>query len=512
MRTALVILAMLAQALAFNVRQFRAGSTVISPAAPASTVTSYYVDPDYAGGTRTGSASQPWQSLTDTVSNTPWAVISGALATSDVTVYFSARDAGADTDDVYGLSSDIDLTNRTDTSAHRLTLDGRSKYNSDDSSPNWTAQLGTGRSALRSITSQNAAHVKYSYFTIDGFRIAQSGGAKGIAICGDHYVVQNNDISHTNTATDGPLVLVVPNADGSHEGSGSYCPVMTDIQIINNNIHDSFGEAVYVGGGGCSSSDATGAGASCQGFPSHTNITISGNSITNAGRWGGEGDAVDMKGGLSSVTVSGNTMALSSIYGRCVVMQGGRVADGSQNVVIEKNYCHDSQVKDAGIALSNSWGTAHGVEIRNNILDTLSTGEGSGDGILIYDGTAIGAYNNIVYNSQTYCISIAAGTVTLKNNACLNNNSSGAQANVLGGVTLTSTNNAYNGTWAPACTSCISGLNGSTAFTDAPNGDFTSKTGGALIDAGTTIASFSSDFLGIARPVGVAWDIGAYER
>src|SRR5438093_484311 len=97
-------------------------------------LTSYYIDPDYTGGTRTGNAATPCQSLTNTVTNTPWTVINTALASDDVTVYWSARNASVDTAQLNTVVVNI---NRTDSSTHRLTLDGMSFYNTSDSSPSW---------------------------------------------------------------------------------------------------------------------------------------------------------------------------------------------------------------------------------------------------------------------------------------------------------------------------------------------------------------------------------------
>ena len=60
--------------------------------------------------------------------------------------------------------------------------------------------------------------------------------------------------------------------------------------------------------------------------------------------------------------------------------------------------------------------------------------------------------------------------------------------------------NGINGGYTPA-----------QIFTDPDNVDFTLVSGSPAIDAGTAIGSFASDFLGMVRPAGAAWDIGAYE-
>jgi hypothetical protein len=48
-------------------------------------------------------------------------------------------------------------------------------------------------------------------------------------------------------------------------------------------------------------------------------------------------------------------------------------------------------------------------------------------------------------------------------------------------------------------------------FVNMSIGDFRLKPGSLAVDAGTSIDSFSGDFVGVSRPVGSAWDIGAFE-
>src|SRR5205823_13294631 len=100
--------------------------------------TNYYVDPDYTGGTRNGNASNPWHSLNDTVTNTPWTVINNSLASGSVTVYFSARNAASNTNQT---ATDELVMQRTNGSANVLTLDGISQYNTNVSAPSWTTNV-----------------------------------------------------------------------------------------------------------------------------------------------------------------------------------------------------------------------------------------------------------------------------------------------------------------------------------------------------------------------------------
>jgi hypothetical protein len=68
---------------------------------------------------------------------------------------------------------------------------------------------------------------------------------------------------------------------------------------------------------------------------------------------------------------------------------------------------------------------------------------------------------------------------------------------------------SYAAKSSPPGTDNVNG--GDPAFTDAANFDFTIGESSVLKDEGTTIAGFSDDYAGTARPIGAAWDIGAYE-
>jgi hypothetical protein len=547
---------------------------------------SFYVDPTYTGAVRNGQAATPWKSLGDIINNTPWTVVNAALATQDVTIYFSARNATTNTDDYSGAIIDV---NRRVSSTHVLTFNGRSLYNTSDTAPAaWAANTGSSRSRVDSFDSQNTNHLKRSNVTIDGFRIVKMTGGKGVSICGDNWTVVNSDISHSG-ATQGPLVLLVPTSDSVRGGSGTYCPPMSKITISNNIIHDSIGELVYLGGGGCVKTDAlafddgsgatfnitrsggayssvsvntpgtgytanqklfiagtslggtssandltltitaVGSGGSvlavtvagtaatgsqshaavasinnCQGFPAHDSITVSNNTLYNGGILGNQGDAIDLKGGLTNVAITGNNIyGLVTAGTRGIVSQGQQSGGPNQNILIADNFIHDFAAQgDAALSLSNTWGTPKGVTIRNNVINSI-TAAGC---IRVYAGTALAIFNNGLFNCSGNALSIASGTVAITNNALFGNGAS----NTLTG-TITASNNAFSNTsWGGTCTNCVSGL-ASTDFVNAAGGNFFPSSGSKLIDAGALISSFTTDILGTVRTVGQGWDIGPYE-
>ena len=467
---------------------------------PAHAVVNLYLDPDWTG-TQSGTQAQPFASF----STGAWGIINTALATDNVTVYLSAREAGSDTDDV--LNATIDITKKTPNPSGVLTINGNSFYNRSDSAPTWVAYSGQSKARVNSIDAQNGAHIKYNKVTIDGVHILQNSGAKGLSICGDNWTIQNSNIEHGPNG-DSPLVYIVPTADSAHEGSSEYCPASANITIQNNTIHDSVGELIYVGGAGCTTTNPALSSASCNGIPSHSNISIIGNTLANCGSRAPQGDCIDMKGGLTNVTIRGNNISNAGAVARAIVGQGTQTNGTNQNIIIERNYIHDlPDVDDAAIAIVNSWGTPNGVTIRNNIIDTVK----GGVAIRVYATQSAGVkvFNNTIYNASGYCIDSDSGsTLEVRNNACLSNNGGGTQTSLSGSIT--STNNAYSGSWGGSCTSCVPGLS-AIAFKNSGQGDFSLVSGSMLNDVATPISSFSNDYIGISRPQGAGWDIGAYE-
>ena len=461
----------------------------------------FYVDSDWTG-TESGTASQPWTYL----SSSAWSAINSALASGNVTVYFSAREAGSDTDDIYdsngdGVQDEIDLTYRTDTHSTVLTLDGNSFYNKSDSSPSWVAYAGKSKSRVGSLTAQNSSHSKYSNITLHGLHVATSGGSKEIAICGDNWIVENCECEHTSSSSDGPGILLVPTADSAHEGSSAYAPACNNIIIRNNVVHDTFGESLYIGGGGVMD------GSSGAGYPSHSNVTIEGNTIYNCGSRGGQGDGIDVKGGIKNLIIRANEIYnLSGSGTRAIVMQG-QTSGSSQTTVIERNRIHDcTGIEDGAIALSDSWGVPQGVTIRNNVISKINAA-----GIKVYASQdTVAIYNNTIHGCGDVAV-LAYAPVSVMNNLVYGNNGGSSQVSLSGG---SCDFNAYGGSWGDASVGSSSMNLSSTQWgntvTSASNGDFSLKSGAPVIGKGKVLNSFSNDVMNNSR--GSSWDIGGYQH
>lgn len=456
-----------------------------------------YVDSDWAG-TQSGTAAAPWSNLTASA----WATINSALSNGNVTVYFSARAVGADTNQFYSAgTSTIDLVQRQTNQANRLTLDGRSFWNSSDSVPSWSAYTGSSRCQVKNFTSTTTTHIKHSDVTIDGFHIRCAVNDKLVSIAGDNWIVQNCDAAHASGASGGPGILIQETSDVA----SSWTLPCTNILLQSNFVHDTFGEGIYVGGGEVVPN----------GYPSHSGVTIQYNTISNAGRWGGQGDGIDIKGGIYSCVIRGNEITgLTNTSGvRPIVAQGQTNAAAGTNLLIEANFIHDCAGNvGSGIGMSDTWGVPQGVVIRNNVIVKLN-GTGGRDGIsLTTSQDAVQIYNNLIAKNGGFGIdcTLTGVTILVTNNIVFGNNANGNQVMYRG--TIGSDYNLYtNAAWGYAS-------EGSHSFSVSPSQLLAGFVGAdnynptpvsSAIGAGATVGGFGTDFNGALRSV--PWDIGPYE-
>jgi hypothetical protein len=315
----------------------------------------FYVDPDFAGSVQNGSAANPWTQLDSSPTAATWTAINSALATNDVVVYFSARNVARDTNQVspFGVS-----LARTDNSNHRLTLDGMSRYNANDARPAWSPYEGSCRLEIQYgypvsayLRGTNQDHV-----TIRGFKaVGGFGGRGGQALVywgGSHVLIENCEFMHDPAAKDGACVQFgyAWSEGGKRQNGGC-----TDITFRNNVIHDTFGEGLYVGGSGNTRDPSTG-----KARPAHSHVVIDGNHIYNCGFRGAEGDCIDLKDGLSDVTIRNNI---------CHHTRGGNATGISS---LSPFTAEDNVIYSAaghGLAFGTYWGSGlNGVVIRRNLI------------------------------------------------------------------------------------------------------------------------------------------------
>jgi parallel beta-helix repeat protein len=475
---------------------------------PASSQTAFYVDPTFTG-TGNGTAASPWKSFEDGNPNQTiqWNAINSALATNDVIIYFSARQAGSDTpEQIVGSVHVL----RTDQSNHRLTLDGMSKYNTNDATPSWADYAGSSKMRISKTDGccfsigwydPTEGDPKMHYVTMRGFEVSGSGAR--ITWAGSHTVLEyiwSHDVTTLGaTVQFGPAVSNYPVCQDLGKKN--------DITVRNNTIERGIGEGVYIAGtyhsiayGGCLSYGNT-----------HSDILIESNTVNNSGANGGQGDGIDLKAGLMHVTVRNNVITNTHPPGGGGdgIVSEGVFAPAKTNYLIEGNRIFNGT--GFGIALLGQNGTV----VRNNIIYNMAT-----SGIGLYGDVGINNANLRIYNNTLYRnagnVSIGqTNGIILRNNLVFGDSTGGNQMDAWSSTGIDSDYNLMAPTGAGFTEGTHSRVVTSTSgiVVNPANGDFYQVSGSPVIDKGADLSAtgFAIDFSGIFRPQGAAWDIGAYE-
>ncbi len=162
---------------------------------------------------------------------------------------------------------------------------------------------------------------------------------------------------------------------------------------------------------------------------------------------------------------------------------------------------------------SDAIGPVQNIQVYNNLIYRNVPGPAitTSDGLrLIGPVNNISLWNNNVYGHVRYGIALLGfGSVSpnTPQNIIIRNN-------ILFG----------NQTRNPSLTTNYSAVSTATAtlshnldtmnplYVNAGADDFQVQSGSPAINAGITVSAFAADYLGVARPQGAAWDIGAYEK
>jgi Right handed beta helix region len=507
---------------------------------PAASQTAFYVDPTYTGRTQNGSASAPWKSLLDSDGDftAKWKAINAALATNDVIIYFSARTAGSDTAEQLVPPNGARLfvnrgcragtahcTSGADTTgSHRLTLDGMSLYNTNDASPNWVAYTGTQKFKINCAKTCGSMSIGWDddnqrdYVTLRGFEVTGPGAR---IRWGGNYSYLEYLWVHDVSGVGATVQSNQPVGDGSCANLG----IDHDVTIRNNVIQRGIGEGIYIAGNYNDASDG-GCQTGPNGGDNNYDILIEGNTITDPGKNGEQGDGIDLKAGLYNVTVRGNSISYTHA-GTSPNCEGGDgittlgrmpMSTRASNYLIENNVIHHGGCSIPGSGDSSNGialGALHGAVIRNNVIYAMP-----GTGIVAWTRTTgktpnnqrIRIYNNTIYGATLGGIGLTDfddGPV-LRNNLVVNNGSS------IGG-NPPSINSDYNflaptGSVLAEGSHTIVQTSTSGIVVNAAGGDFHLLPTSPAIGKGTNLSStgFTIDFDKVTRPQGLAWDIGAY--
>jgi parallel beta-helix repeat protein len=162
---------------------------------------------------------------------------------------------------------------------------------------------------------------------------------------------------------------------------------------------------------------------------------------------------------------------------------------------VRNNVVHDNR---GGILVNNVRGGGNNLVYNNIVYDNEL-------GIITYAGTGNMVVNNTVYhNTPNQGIAIGGSNNIVRNNIASNNSTNLSSS----GSGHTFSNNLCSSSG----TNCAIVENATSTFTDATNKSFTLRLSSQAIDRGFDLTNnVTSDALGISRPQGNAFDIGAYE-
>ena len=265
----------------------------------------------------------------------------------------------------------------------------------------------------------------------------------------------------------------------------------------------------------------------------------------------------------SGFTIRNNTITTpGSVNGQtdCIVI------NEVDNFMVEGNFCRVDNVIDVGHSDAFQFWDVDSGTIRNNTFISSTAGSNNHPAMLeaVHDGEVVNFYNNVCWSrgGQTnvqYFRDISLPTtpghgrmnfwnntfyggsavfnldntsnIELRNNIIVANasvtpilfqGSAGdpTPGNVTGnlvwrpsGTTIATTVALGNRTWAQwlAAGFNAGGVNVDPLFINSATGDFNLQETSDAIDAGTTIATVTTDIIGVTRPQGAAYDIGAFE-
>jgi hypothetical protein len=359
------------------------------------------------------------------------------------------------------------------------------------------------------------------YVTVDGINVTYTG--TGLHPRG----IENANGTNSDGVTLKNFTITMQGGTGLDDGACGY-------------IYDS--DAWTVDSVTCNISKASGSNEGIDGwdfiFTSHlafTNNTIFGNAAAATGKLE---DGIVVTG--TDITISGNYIHDGWAFdthpdGIVVQGDGDRAGNATARITIKQNHI---AAFDQGVYLDCFNAACTGLDVWNNWIEERSyTYNGAaGMNCLVIDGESLKpTMTGTIYNNTLNCINLlnmrildqgASSSWTVRNNLFMHpfftsiEIDTTATSKVSMNFDFMDTNGdstpvrwgASTFSWSGFKTACSCEAN-SVNNTFTLNSDGTEPGGAASIDAGTSLAgSFTVDRLGVTRPVGGGWDIGAAER
>jgi hypothetical protein len=243
------------------------------------------------------------------------------------------------------------------------------------------------------------------------------------------------------------------------------------------------------------------------------------NSSTNYLGYQGQGDGIDVKNGVTYLTIQHGEIAYCPSNGINVPLTATNV---DQHILIQRVNIHDGilvpgnggnraiYAGTGGATETTQYGIV-GLTIRNCIIAKHNFGISIGGGGTQPVNQAF-VYNNTLYGCPQGNLYVGGGAGT--NDEVKNNFSFASLAGDFVGPSVVSDYNAHDGTWTSANEGphklVLSTTQALAAVVNATGEDFHPSVSSVLIGKALTISSFSDDFYGILR-ASAAWDIAAVQ-
>jgi len=306
-----------------------------------------------------------------------------------------------------------------------------------------------------------------SYVTVQGFTLNGRSRAGIRAATCDHVTIRDNRI------------------DGS--GKWGIFTAFCDDIVIDHNVAANTDEqhGIYVSNSGDR--------------PIVRNNTIYGN--TQAG--------IHMNGDISN---GGDGVISDALVENNVIWDNGSGGasgincDGVQDSLIRNNLIFDEHASGISLYQIDGGEASTGNRVLNNTILVASDGRWA---LNIQDG----ARNNVASNNILLNANSSHGAIDISDDSLsgfsADNNAVTDRFTTNGGDSVLSLSEwrSETGNDANSFVSASSNL-----FTNAADDDYSLSSTSPAIDAGETVADVPSDILGVARPQGAGFDIGAYER